>query len=210
MSAPTMLECREIAYERDYVPVFSGLSLSLSGGDMLQVSGPNGAGKTTLLRLLASSLTPSEGEILWRGIPLGQRFGEFRNDMLYLGHQPGIKGALSPRENLAWLESLGAPGRETVDAALAAVGLAGLEDVPCHTLSAGQQRRVALARLRLSSAALWILDEPFTAIDRDGVAALEALILEHARQGGIVVLTTHQALGLPGVRLLALEPHGRA
>lgn len=205
-----MLECRDIAFERDYVPVFSGLSFSLRVGDILQVSGPNGAGKTTLLRLLASSLSPSEGEILWRGVPLPRRLAEFRGDMLYLGHQPGIKSALTPRENLRWLESLQAPGRDRVAGALVAVGLAGLEDVPCHTLSAGQQRRVALARLRLSRAALWILDEPFTAIDRDGVAALETLIVDHARQGGVAVLTTHQALGLEGVRLLALEPYGRA
>ena len=132
-----MLECRDIAFERDYVPVFSGLSFSLRVGDILQVSGPNGAGKTTLLRLLASSLSPSEGEILWRGVPLPRRLAEFRGDMLYLGHQPGIKSALTPRENLRWLESLQAPGRDRVAGALVAVGLAGLEDVPCHTLSAG-------------------------------------------------------------------------
>ncbi|MFA5493460.1 MAG: cytochrome c biogenesis heme-transporting ATPase CcmA [Porticoccaceae bacterium] len=208
LSASPILECRDITFERDYMPVFAGLSFALQPGEVLQVSGANGAGKTTLLRLLATSLTPSSGRILWRGDDLGRRRAEYRFDMIYLGHQTGVKGALTARENLSWLLPLHPNAERTIDRALAMAGLGGLEDVACHTLSAGQQRRVALARLHLSAATLWILDEPFTAIDRSGVAGLEALIQGHARRGGVVVVTTHQRLGLDGVRLLELEPYG--
>lgn len=192
MSAPPILECRDIAFERDYTPIFSGLSLTLRRGQILQVKGANGSGKTTLLRILATSLTASEGSMFWHGNDLEGHRQEYRFDMLYLGHQPGVKAALTPRENLAWLRPLHPKAGHDTNQALAAVGLAGMEDVPCHTLSAGQLRRVALARLYLSDASLWILDEPFTAIDRDGVGKLEILLQDHAQRGGAVVITTHQ------------------
>ncbi len=210
MSEPPVLECRDLAFERDYLPIFSGLSLRLCRGDMLQVSGGNGAGKTTLLRILATALIPSAGQILWHGEELGRRMAEYRGDLTYLGHQAGIKVELTPRENLRWLLPFHPSARDAIDEALWAVGLAGLEDSPSGTLSAGQQRRVALARLYLSTTALWILDEPFTAIDRGGVAELQTLMHSHAQRGGMVVLTTHQPLGLDGVRLLEMEPYGHA
>lgn len=210
MTASPILECCDIAFERDFVPIFSGLSFALRRGEMLQVSGANGAGKTTLLRMLATSLTPSAGHILWQGEDLNRCKTLYRNDLIYLGHQIGTKGDLTPRENLHWLLRLHPNAAGKADEALAAVGLSGLEDSPCATLSAGQQRRVALARLHLSKATLWILDEPFTAIDRDGVSRLEHLMHAHASRGGVVILTTHQPLGLDGVRLLEMEPYACA
>lgn len=208
MSVPPVLECLDIAFERDYMPIFSGLSFTLQCGQILRVSGANGSGKTTLLRILATSLITSAGRVLWNGSDLDGRRAEYRFDMLYLGHQPGVKAALTPRENLAWLRPLHPKAGQDISRALTAVGLAGLEDVPCHTLSAGQLRRVALARLHLSDATLWILDEPFTAIDQDGVARLETLVQAHAQRGGAVVFTTHQNPRMKNLCQLDMEHYG--
>nr|WP_319528793.1 cytochrome c biogenesis heme-transporting ATPase CcmA [Pseudomonas laurentiana] len=175
--------------------LFEHLDLQLAAGDMLQISGPNGSGKTSLLRLLAGLMRPTSGEILVQGKPLAEQRGELARLLLWIGHAAGIKDLLTPEENLSWLCALHRPaGREAIWQALEAVGLRGFEDVPCHTLSAGQQRRVALARLYLDSPPLWILDEPFTALDKQGVAQLEAHLARHCETGGMVILTTHHTL----------------
>ena len=175
--------------------LFENLGLRLDRGDMLQISGPNGSGKTSLLRLLAGLMQPTSGQVLLNGEPLHSQRTELAHNVLWIGHAAGIKDLLSAEENLSWLCALHQPAsREAIWQALADVGLHGFEDVPCHTLSAGQQRRVALARLYLDSPALWILDEPFTALDKQGVAQLEEHQAAHCEQGGMVILTTHHTM----------------
>lgn len=185
--------------------LFSGLDFDLAAGQVLQVAGPNGVGKTTLLSIVAGLCPAEAGELAWQGRPVAEDVSAFRAAFSWLGHQSGLKLMLSPRENLDWLLRLRgmAPAAAAVEAALARVGLEGYEDVPVARLSAGQKRRVALARLFLEGRPLWILDEPFTAIDRAGVAELEAWLAAHAAAGGMVLLTTHHefAPGFPVTRL---------
>lgn len=201
-----LLELHNLSCERDERCLFAGLSLSLAAGDLVQIGGPNGAGKTTLLRALAGISQDYFGEIRYCGQSLATVRWEFARDSLYLGHLAGIKKALSPLENLNWyLAQTGDSG--DIHQALSAVGLYGYEDTPCYQLSAGQLRRVALARLYLSQARIWILDEPFTAIDKPGVAQLEALIAKQVVQGGLVILTSHQDLTLPQLRMVNLQDY---
>ncbi len=205
MNSSPVLECHDIAFERDDVPLFESVSFRVPEGYALQVAGPNGTGKTTLLRICATALIPSAGELHHGGQPLSRCRQQYRMNSLFLGHDAAVKGGLTPRENLAWFFWLYPGNGRNPDEALALVGLAGYEDAPCHTLSAGQLRRVALARLYISTARLWILDEPFTAVDAAGVAQLERLMGRHMEEGGSVLLTTHQRLALAHVDILNLE-----
>ncbi|AHM44452.1 cytochrome C biogenesis protein CcmA [Escherichia coli] len=189
-----MLEARELLCERDERTLFSGLSFTLNAGEWVQITGSNGAGKTTLLRLLTGLSRPDAGDVLWQGQPLHQVRDSYHQNLLWIGHQPGIKTRLTALENLHFYHRDG----DTAQCleALAQAGLAGFEDIPVNQLSAGQQRRVALARLWLTRATLWILDEPFTAIDVNGVDRLTQRMAQHTEQGGIVILTTHQQLNV--------------
>ncbi len=192
-----LLRVDDLFCERDERVLFDGLSFELSAGEVVQIEGQNGSGKTTLLRILSGLSNHFEGDIFWKGEPMADVRENFRQELLYFGHHPGVKAILTPEENLNWYAAMHSGiDREKIAYALEKVGLAGFEDSPCHTLSAGQNRRVSLARLYLSQAKLWILDEPFTAIDKQGVAEKEALVLEHAKQGGCVILTTHHQLGV--------------
>lgn len=194
MSKP-LLAVTDLFCEREERILFDGLAFSLKQGEVMQIEGRNGSGKTTLLRILSGLSAQYEGSIEWRGESVDNVRDEFLADLLYFGHQPGVKGMLTPQENLRWYCALHpALQRSKIDEALGIVGLTGYEDVPCHSLSAGQNRRVSLARLYMNQAPLWILDEPFTAIDKKGVAAMEQLLLEHAQRGGSVILTTHHDL----------------
>ncbi|MES2918339.1 MAG: cytochrome c biogenesis heme-transporting ATPase CcmA [Pseudomonadota bacterium] len=200
-----MLEARQLAVSRDDRMLFGGLDFRLSPGEMLQVAGPNGVGKTTLLNIVAGLCPAEAGELFWQGRAVADDPGVFRAAFTWVGHLPGLKLMLSARENLACLLRLrGLHGEPAaIEAALARVGLYGYEDVAVGRMSAGQKRRVALARLFLEGRPLWILDEPFTAIDRAGVAELEGWLGAHAASGGMVLLTTHHefAPGFPVTRL---------
>jgi heme exporter protein A len=193
-----MLAVKNLSCERDERVLFRQLSFAIAPSEVLQIEGKNGSGKTSLLRILCGLSSNFEGDIEWKNQPVDDVREDFYGSMLYVGHLAGVKAALSPEENLHWMTRL-APhlNKMTIHEALEKVGLYGFEDVPCHTLSAGQQRRVGLARLYLSTATLWILDEPFTALDKKGVAEKEALIAQHVHTGGAVILTTHHDLHIP-------------
>ncbi|MEM1154016.1 MAG: cytochrome c biogenesis heme-transporting ATPase CcmA [Pseudomonadota bacterium] len=195
-----LLQASNLSIERGGRELFTDLSFAVTAGEVVQIEGANGAGKTSLLRILAGLARYGFSGSVQRPASL-----------MYLGHQPGVKALLSPRENLAWhVSGTGSHSKQEIDAALAAVGLYGYEDVPSNTLSAGQLRRVNLARLYLTAPTLWLLDEPFTAIDRTGIAELEARMGLHAKAGGAVVLTSHQRIKMDyTVRAINLAKEGQ-
>jgi heme exporter protein A len=198
-----MIEAVDLTCERGERLLFSGLSFSAENGTLLRVAGPNGTGKTSLLRMMCGLLEPTGGEIRWKGGNIRKLREEYWKDLAYIGHLNGVKDDLTVRENLR--VSVRVAGRSATEAQLAqaldAVGLAGFEDTMARFLSQGQRRRVALARLYVSEAVpLWILDEPFTALDVRGVAHLSALIARHIENGGTVVLTTHQEVPVDAAR----------
>lgn len=206
-AATPLLHATALTCERDGRLLFENLDLTLQAGDMLQVCGPNGSGKTSLLRLLCGLMQPTEGQVMLNGVELDRQRPELASLLLWIGHAPGLKELLTPLENLSWLYALQGSGEPAdFDQALKTVGLSGFEDVPCHTLSAGQQRRVALARLYLPGPPIWILDEPFTALDQQGISQLEACLAEHCERGGAVVLTTHHVLDLKPAGYRQLSP----
>ena len=200
-----LLRVENLAFERSDSCLFENLNLGLEAGEILQIEGANGSGKTTLLRLLATALQPSAGTIFFNGTAVQECRYQYLSDILYIGHQPAVKLTLTAEENLRWMVSNSAKTNqlEIVDA-LNAVGLSGYSDVPCYTLSAGQHRRVALARLLISEATLWYLDEPFTAIDKQGVAFLQSCLQQHLSRGGAVVLSSHQDLAITNLRKYSL------
>ena len=186
--------------------LFSDVAFELAPGEWLHVQGENGAGKTTLLRALVGLAQPDEGEIRWRGAPIGKLGEDYRREMLYLGHHGAVKEELTPLENLrlaAALDGRKLDDRDTI-ATLHRFGLKGREELPVRCLSAGQKRRVLLARLLTRPAILWVLDEAFNALDVGAVKLLGDLIAEHLAAGGMAVLTSHQPLPVPGGKALVL------
>jgi len=193
------LEVKDLYCERDERILFANLSFQINAAEVVQVIGQNGSGKTSLLRILCGLSDAYTGNIYWQGNSLEDVREEYYQSMLYVGHLAGVKGVFTPEENLRWMQQLDKGlNKCSIMDALQQVGLFGFEDVPCHSLSAGQQRRVGLARLYLSNAPLWILDEPFTALDKKGVREKEMLIANHVHEGGAVILTTHHDLMVPG------------
>jgi len=194
-----MLEADNLECVRGERRLFAGLGFKLEAGELLYLQGRNGAGKTSLLRMLIGLLPPEAGEIRWRGEPIRALGDEFRAELCYLGHLNAIKEELTPLENLLAAARLAASdlSEEAALDALEQVGLAGREDLACKYLSQGQKRRVALARLVVDRRALWILDEPFVALDVAAVDWLAGIISAHLQRGGLAVMTTHQPVDIP-------------
>jgi heme exporter protein A len=209
LEIPFMLEVGNLACSRGDHRLFSGLSFSLQPRQLMQVQGPNGSGKTSLLRTLCGFIPPDEGEILWNGRNVKELGEDYCAELLYIGHLNAIKDELNALENLQM--SAGLAGHTVTEqqaaAALKRMGLQRREHLPARVLSQGQKRRVALARLLISNAHLWILDEPLTALDVGAVSLMQELIGEHLSKGGMAIFTTHQPLQVAGVetRQLALS-----
>ncbi len=196
-----MLEAIDLQCTRGERLLFSGLSFRVERGACLHVAGANGAGKTSLLRILCGLAPPDAGEVRWDGAGTRASRDELRAQLIYVGHANGVKDDLSAIENLSFDAAIAgrACDEQMARAALAGLDLAGFEEHPARALSQGQRRRIALARLFLAAdSPLWILDEPFTALDARGVDELVQLIDVHRRRNGVVVLTTHQDVALAG------------
>jgi len=186
------------------------VSFTLNAGQVLQVRGANGSGKTTLLRIVCGVGFSDEGSVTWRGVSIGRNTDQFNAELLYLGHKPGIKAGLTPVENLrifCTLSGLASSSAtdQAIDSALSNLSLQPQAHLPCRHLSAGQQRRVSLARLIVQSARLWVLDEPLTSLDKAGLAWVENQIGRHVSNGGAVLLTTHTPLNVDGITGNTLE-----
>ncbi len=193
MADTPVLQVAELECVRGDRLLFRSLSFELKPGELLHIEGPNGCGKTSLLRILCGLGQPEEGEILWNSRPIRKVHHEFLEQLAYLGHHPGIKGELTPLENLRLVTRLHRTHEGTdLEQILADANLDTHMEVPARTLSAGQRQRIALARLLLQQASLWILDEPFTSLDVHGIAWVQTLLDGHLRKGGLVVLTSHQ------------------
>ncbi|MCL1099655.1 cytochrome c biogenesis heme-transporting ATPase CcmA [Shewanella gelidii] len=194
----TLVSADALTCIREERILFDELSFDIQAGDIVQIEGPNGAGKTSLLRIIAGLSRPYAGEVLYQGDNITRCRDEFNEDLLYLGHLAGVKSELTAEENLNF--SLRISGYDEFEPReiLSKVNLTGFEEALAGHLSAGQHRRTALARLWHTNCRIWILDEPFTAIDKKGVEELEQLFLAHADRGGCVIMTTHQDMSKIG------------
>ena len=194
MFEPHKLSLQNLSCQRGERVLFRALTCDFNSGDFVQIEGHNGIGKTSLLRIVAGLAQSLEGEVRWDYEAISKQREQYHQNLLYLGHLSGVKPELTAWENLQFYQRISQAEQNTdiLWDLLEKVGLLGREDLPAAQLSAGQQKRIALGRLWLSQAPLWILDEPFTAIDKKGVEILTALFDEHAQRGGIVLLTSHQ------------------
>lgn len=196
---PATLDVADLSCSRDDRLLFSGLSFSLNLGQVLLLEGSNGSGKTTLLRILCGFREADGGQISWFGQPMAD--SSYFADMAYVGHADGTKKELTVLENLRFALALSQSGHYSIDQALQKVQLAGYDDNLVQTLSAGQKRRLSLARLLVTQSILWILDEPFTSLDKQGIELIETLMDDHVKNGGMVILTSHHDLSLPHLSL---------
>jgi len=209
---PPILAARGLHFARNETAVFGPLDLSVEAGEALLVQGENGSGKTTLLRVLAGLLQADAGVIEWNGVPAARIDPLLRaSAATYLGHLAALKADLTARENLEFLCGLhGQRSTQTIDGAMATVGLGGLQDSLARQLSAGQKKRLSLARLWLSPAPLWLLDEPYANLDLGGIDLVNRMVQAHLRDGGAALVTTHGAYAAPPVRTRLLTLGGNA
>ena len=201
-----MLEARGLTCVRGERELFSGLDLQVFAGQCLHIRGENGVGKTSLLRLLTGLASPESGEVLWNGQAIKKEASSYHANLLFLGHRDALKEDLSALENLRMYAAIDGIELSDQDAftSLWRFGLKGREDLPVNCLSAGQKKRVLMARMLTRRAQVWILDEPFNALDTHAVQELQGLIAEHLEANGLVVLTSHQPLSIPDLRVLDL------
>jgi heme exporter protein A len=201
-----VLDVERLAARRGYVSLFTGLGFSVAGGETLSIAGPNGSGKTTLLRIVAGLTSPAEGEVRWRRQAVRPFDPRIRNAVAFNGHLPALKDELTAQENLAIAVALDErpAAVATIAAALDAVALGRQKALPVRVLSQGQRRRIGLARLHLSKRPLWILDEPLTALDADGIGVLGALLEHHLEGGGLCVAASHQPLPVAASKLRSI------
>ncbi|QQX80116.1 cytochrome c biogenesis heme-transporting ATPase CcmA [Shewanella sp. KX20019] len=196
LKATTLVSASNLTCIREERILFDELSFEITEGEIVQIEGPNGAGKTSLLRIIAGLSRPYAGNINFKGEDITRCRDEYNDELLYLGHLAGVKSELTAEENLNFnLRLCGYDGFDSREI-LSKVNLSGFEEALAGHLSAGQHRRTALARLWHTNCKIWLLDEPFTAIDKKGVEELEHLFLAHAKRGGCVILTTHQDMGV--------------
>ena len=190
-----VLAVKGLTCSRYDIDLFTGLSFSISGGELLQIEGENGSGKTTLLRTLCGFIEPDEGEILWQGNRIKDVAADFRGELNYLGHNNGIKAGLTCIENLKLACALSRKLLTTdLDPVLDYYGLNGYQDSYAYSLSAGQRRRLALARLSLRDTKLWVLDEPFTSLDDKGRGLMKDIFMAHLGSSGMIIMTSHDRL----------------
>lgn len=208
MFTQNQLQLDNLTCQRGETRLFSGLSAQFESKQLIQLEGHNGIGKTSLLRMLATLSQPLQGNILWNQQNIFKQREHYLAQLLYLGHYSGVKNELTVWQNLHFYQQVSntKQGDELIWQALENIGLAGYEESAVYQLSAGQQKRVALARLWMTNAALWILDEPFTAIDKQGRADLTALFDQHCQQGGIVILTSHQTVKSDLLQIFPMLP----
>lgn len=192
-----LLKGVDLSCIRDDRVLFEGLTFELVSGQVLLLEGKNGSGKTSLLRILCGFREPDAGEVFWCGDAIN--ISQYYEDMAYVGHLDGVKKELTVLENLKVSLALGRSGQYSIQQALTKVHLADYDDVLVQALSAGQKRRLSLARLLITKNIVWILDEPFTSLDKQGIALIETLMSEHCASGGMIVLTSHHDIELHGV-----------
>lgn len=202
------LKIQNINYWRAEQHLLKNINLQVQSGELIWVTGPNGSGKTTLLRLMSGllPLEPDSGEILWNNCPIKQCRADYLKNLVYIGHGRNIKNDLTVEENLSITTALSGNTHATsITTALEKIGLSTYARALAKTLSTGQQRRLALAKLLTTDAPLWILDEPLAALDASGVMLITDLLATHVQHGGMVIVTTHQALHTKGTSNLSVK-----